>query len=130
MPRLSYILINELSSDVLMSTMNYVFTPLVHIINTSITTGIILINMKITRVTPVFKVDNRTEMSNYRPIFILPLFWIILEKVMFERTMHFFNKYHILFDNQYDIRQNHSTYMALLETIDRVSDALDKKESP
>ena len=28
--------------------------------------------MKIARVTPVFKVDDKTEMSNYRLIFILP----------------------------------------------------------
>ena len=86
--------------------------------------------MKIARVTPVFKVDDWTEMSNYRPISILPLFSKILEKVMFEKTMNFYNKYHIYFDNQYGSRQNHSTYMALLETIDRVSDVLDKKAPP
>ena len=80
---------DELSSDVLMSTINYFLTPLVHIINTSITTGIVSINMKIARVTPVFKVDDRTEMLNYRPISILPLFSKILEIVMFERTMNF-----------------------------------------
>ena len=45
---------------------------------------------------------------------------------MFERTIDFFNTYHIIFDNQYGFRQNHSTYMALLETIDRVSDAQKK----
>ena len=85
--------------------------------------------MKIAMVTPVFKVDDRTEISNYRPISILPLFSKILEKVMFERTMIFQNKYHILFDNQYSFNQNHSTYITLLETIDRVSDALDKKST-
>ena len=84
--------------------------------------------MKIARVTPVFKVDDGTEMSNYRPISILPLFSKILEKGMLERRINFLNKYHILFDNPYGFRQNHSTYMALLETIDRVSDALDKKK--
>ena len=57
-----------------MSTMNYLLTPLVHIINTSITTGIVPINMKNARVTSVFKVDDRTEMSNYRLISILALF--------------------------------------------------------
>ena len=73
-----------------MSTMNYFLTPLVHIISTSVTTGIVPINMKIARVTPVFKVDDRTEMSNYRPNSILPLFLKILKKGMFERTMDFF----------------------------------------
>ena len=99
-----------------MRTMNYFLTPFVHIISTSITTGIVPINMKIARVTPVFKVDDRTEMSNDRPISILPLFSKILEKVMLKE------------DNQYGFRQNHSTYMALLETIDCVSDVLDKKK--
>ena len=82
-----------------MSTVIYLLTPLVHIINTSITTGIVPINMKNARVTPVFKVDDRTEMSNYRLISILVLFSKILEKVMFERIINFLNKYHILFDN-------------------------------
>ena len=113
-----------------MSTMNYFLTSLVNIINTSITTGIVPINMKIARVTPVFKVDDRTKMSNYRPISLLPLISKILGKVMFEKIMHLLNKYHILFDNQYGFRQNHSTYMDLMDTIDRVSDALDKKEPP
>ena len=72
-----------------MSIVNYFLTPLVHMINTSITTGIVPINIKIARVTPVFKVDDRTEMSNYRPIFILPLFSKIWEIVMFERTINF-----------------------------------------
>ena len=49
---------------------------------------------------------------------------------MFERSMNTYNKYHILFDNQYDSKQNHSTYMALLETMERVSDALYKKATP
>ena len=49
---------DELSSDVLMSTMNYLLTPLVHIINTSITIGNVPINMKIARVTSVDKVND------------------------------------------------------------------------
>ena len=58
---------DELLSDVLMNTINYFSITLVHIINTSITTGVVPKNMKIARVSPVFKVDDRTEMSNYRP---------------------------------------------------------------
>ena len=44
--------------------------------------------------------------------------------------MKFLNKHHILFDNQYGFRHSHSIYMALSETLDRVSDALDKKAPP
>ena len=71
---------DELSSDVLISTMNYFLTPVVHIISTSITTGIVPINMKIARVTPIFKVDDRTELSSYRPIFHLTLIFKNMRK--------------------------------------------------
>ena len=70
---------DECSSDVWLSTMNYFVTPLVHIINTSIATGIVPKNMKIARVTLVFEVDDRTEISNYRPISILSSFSKIAE---------------------------------------------------
>ena len=40
---------DELSSDVVMNTMIYFLTSLVHIINSSITTGIVPKNMKIVR---------------------------------------------------------------------------------
>ena len=59
---------DEFSSDMLTNTVNYFLTPLVHIINSSITSGIILKDMEIARVTLVFKVDDRTKMSNYRSI--------------------------------------------------------------
>ena len=59
---------HELSSDVVMNTINYFLSSLVYISNSSITTGIVPKNMKITRVTPIFKVDVRSEMSKYRPI--------------------------------------------------------------
>ena len=68
--------------------------------------------MKIPRKTRVFKFDDRTKMSNYRPIPILPFVSKILEKLMFKRTFNFLNKYNILYYNQYVFRHNHFTYMA------------------
>ena len=35
------------------------------------------------RLTPVFKADNNAELSNYRPISVLPCFSKILERVMY-----------------------------------------------
>ena len=51
---------DELSSDVLISALNYFLTSLGHIINSSIATGIVLKYMKIAKITPVFKTDDRT----------------------------------------------------------------------
>ena len=61
---------DEFTSDVLMNTMNYFLIPLVHIINSSIITGIILKNMEIARLTLVFKVADKTKMSNLFPSYL------------------------------------------------------------
>ena len=64
--------------------------------------------MKIAKVT-VFKADDKKEMTNYHPIFILPLFSKIQGKVIFKRTMSYLNKHSIYYKNPYGFRQNHST---------------------
>ena len=103
--------------------------PLTHIINCSLTTGIVCDNMKIAKITPVFKTDDKQDMNNYRPIYILPYFSKILEKVVFKRAMDFFTKSSILYDKQFGFRQKHSTAMALLETVDQISEAMDNKKN-
>ena len=81
-------------------------TPLTHIINCSLTTGIVPDNMKIAKITPVFKKDDKHDMNNYRSIFILPYFFKILEKVVYKRTMDIVTKSNILYDKQFGFRQN------------------------
>ena len=41
--------------------------------------------MKITKVTPVLETDEIKEISNYRPISVLPCFSVILERIMHHR---------------------------------------------
>ena len=47
---------------------------------------------------------------------------------MFNKTMNFLNKY-ILRYNQYGFGHSHFTYMAHLETLNRISDAWDKNST-
>ena len=42
-------------------------------------------DLKIAIGTPIFKAGNNAELSNYRPISVLPLFSKILERVMYNR---------------------------------------------
>ena len=48
---------------------------------------------------------------------------------MYERTMNSLNKHSILYDSQNGVRQNHATCVAFLETMDRVSDILDRNST-
>ena len=48
--------------------------PLCDIINLSFNTGIIPDKLKISKVIPIYKNESKDNLSNYRPISILPIF--------------------------------------------------------
>ena len=75
---------------------------------------------------PIFKSGSKTEFGNYRPISILPSFSKIFEKIASNRLQFFLNINNILTSSQYGFRPKHSTYMALLDMYDKISDSLDK----
>jgi len=48
--------------------------PLADIVNLSLSSGIFPDQLKITKVVPILKNENKRLVNNYRPIFILPFF--------------------------------------------------------
>jgi exonuclease III len=103
-------------------------TPLVDIINCSLSTGIVPDGMKMSTVTPIFKQGNKTDPTNYRPISILPYFSKLLEKVMYHRLYDYIVKRNILYPFQHGFRSGHSTVMSLLNIQDKVTQAIDNNE--
>lgn len=87
---------NVTTNDV-KSNIKHLSEPLAHVINLSISTGSVPKNLKIARVIPIYKSDNPSLFSNYRPISILPIFSKFLEKVIFRRLTNFTDKHSILF---------------------------------
>ena len=83
-------------------------------------------NLKIAKVCPIFKAGEKADVSNYRPISILPSFSKIFEKIIYFRLISFINKHNILSSSQFGFRKNHSTFMPLLKLHDKVTDALEK----
>ena len=99
-----------------------------HIFNLSFLTGIIPNALKIARVTPVYKANNKENFSNYRPISVLPCYSKILEKLTYKRAITFPNKNNILSNNQYGFRAGHSTQQLVIELVDKTSQAIERKE--
>ena len=56
-------------------------------------------SLKIAKVISVFKADDPTRFSNYRPISILSAFSKLFEKVMYNRLINFLNLHNILYSN-------------------------------
>ena len=105
-----------------------IITPLVHICNLSLLTGVFPSLFKLAKVIPVHKKDNTMIVSNYRPISILPSFSKILERIVYNRLYEFLDQHKSLNPEQYGFRRSYSTDLALLKFNDRVSSALAARE--
>ena len=56
-----------------------------YLVDSSLQTGVFPDLMKIAIVSPVFKTGDTADISNYRPISVLPCFTKILECIMYDR---------------------------------------------
>lgn len=84
--------------------------------------------MKIARVIPVFKSDDQSLFTNYRPVSVLPSFSKFLERIIYNRLVHYLQSFNILCDNQYGFRKDHSTSLAIIDLYDEISTAYDQGE--
>src|SRR6218665_912098 len=98
------------------------------IINTSFDTGIVLLDLKLASVTPVFKQGDKLNTTNYRPISILPYFAKIMEKIMCARLNSYIDKLSLIYFGQFGFRAGHSTDMALIDIHNHTISAIDDKK--
>ena len=89
-----------------------VSSVLADILNLSLTKGVFPDQLKIAKVIPIFKVDDKLKVSNYRPISILSPFSKILENFFYVRLLSFVNQSNILTDSQYGFRKTLTTELA------------------
>ena len=89
----------------------------IYITNLSLSSGTVRDQMKIARVVPLFKTGDLSLFTNYRPVSILPALSKILERIVYNRLINFWNKFNILSNNQYGFRKNHSYYYLCVNSI-------------
>lgn len=78
------------------------------IVNTSLSKGIVPDEWKISTVTPIPKIKNTMNASQFRPINSLPNDEKIIEKIVKEQLVQYIENNNILSPNQSAYRQNHS----------------------
>jgi hypothetical protein len=85
-------------------------------------TGIVPIDFKLANIIPVYKTGSQTYLGNYRPISLLSIFNKILEKLMYNRLLHFFDRNDIFFEKQFGFRSGHSTDLCIIDKIQKAID--------
>ena len=117
-----------LDVNIITSVYQLIKKPLLKIFNESLNLSIFPENMKIAKVTPIFKSGKKELPKNYRPISVLPCFSKILEKIMYNRVYNYLNDNNLLFYKQFGFRKGHSTDDALISLINSIYDSFNQNK--
>ena len=111
--------IDNISTKLLKYAAKSIAPVLCKIFNMCLKQGIVPDDLKSARVIPLFKSGDQDELSNYRPISILPVCSKIIEKIVHKQLYKYVTDKNILHDGQSGFRHQHSTCTALIKTIDK-----------
>ncbi len=93
-----------------------IIEPLMYLFNLVLNTGIFPDDMKLAKVTPIYKSGERTNCGNYKPISIISVVAKILEKIIYNQIFDFLKQNSILADQQSGFRPFHSTETTLIHS--------------
>ena len=117
------------SAAVLEETKSTFSNILSNIFNLCVAQGYFPEELKIGRITPIFKKGSKTLINNYRPVCNLSHFSKIFEKVIHNRMLDFINKNNILSSTQYGFRKGMGTETALIDFTDFIHQKLLKRHN-
>ena len=119
-----------ISTKLLKVCKHQICKPLTLVINQMLSNGIFPDDLKIAKVIPLFKKGDQSLLNNYRPISLLPSISKILERIIFNQIHTNFSTNDLYYSGQYGFREKHSTQMAALELIDRITQYIDAGSVP
>ena len=122
--------IDNLSNQLIKTIKDIIAEPLTIIINQMLNTGIFPDVLKISKVIPLFKKDDKSKFSNYRPISLLTSISKIFEKAILSQITEYLDINKIINANQYGFRKQHSTELASLQLVDFLYYKMDAKKTP
>ena len=98
-----------------------IFAPLLtSLINLSFSQGTFPSCLKITRVIPISKGNDKSDMNNYRPISLLSVVSKVFERIMYSRIINFLEKIHLLNDSYFVIRSKRSCVDAIAHIVEKI----------
>ena len=116
---------DDISFNALKKCFSSLCEPLKYLFNLSIEKGIFPDDLKIAKVTPIYKTDDISNLSNYRPISVLSCFSKILERIMYNRLYQYLTENKILYHKQFGFQTGHSTEHAIVQLVDQILESFE-----
>lgn len=121
--------VDNIPGMILLEIKELISVPLCTIVNKSFESGVYPINLKVSKIIPIFKKKgDERDLNNYRPIAVQCQISKIFEYCFHTRLYSFFEKFNVLSPSQHGYRKLRSTVSALESIIDCIYDALNQKD--
>ena len=104
----------------------YYLNTICDIINLSFSTGIFPNCFKHAIVVPIFKKGDTSDVSNYRPIALLPFLSKIIERCLFTRLLNYADACNLLTPNQFGFTKGRSTQDAIISLTEKIYECLNE----
>ena len=110
--------LDMISAGLIRECADLICIPICNIFNQSIGQGIFPDDWKCARVAPLFKVGDRNDVNNYRPISMISVLAKVFERIVYDQLYAYLEEHSIICKYQSGFRSTHSTVTALLEAMD------------
>ena len=121
---------NKATIDITVSLLKHIkqkiVKGLVIIFNKSFEEGCFPELLKIAKVISIYKSEDPTNPSNYRPISLISIFDKLLERLMYNKLALFFQKHKVPHKYQFGFRKNHAINNALTKVVNYIYKSLDE----
>ena len=120
----------DISNKILKYIKHNIIKPLALIINQMLYTGIFPNALKISKTIPLFRKGDASNMSDYKPISLLPTISKVFEHVIYNQLYDYFNNNNLLAEQQYGFCSHHSTELAAVKWVDYINIQMDNGKIP
>lgn len=116
---------DEISATIVKRNIDILAPILLKLINASFRNGYFPDHLKVARLVPIYKTGDPTLPSNYRPISILPTISKVFERLLYNITESFLNKFKVIHKFQFGFQKGSGTLSATSYLVTKLQNALD-----
>ena len=116
---------DDINFNVVKKCFGEINEPLKHLFNLSLENGIFPEKMKIAKVIPPFKNADPENITNYRPISVLPCFSKMFKRIMYNRLYKYLCEKKLLYSKQFGFQKGHSTDYAIVHLVDKIYESFE-----
>lgn len=117
----------SMSNNLLKKVVVGLVEPLAVCVNRLLNEGIFPTQLKISRVSPIYKNGPKDNPQSYRPISIIPVLGKLIEQLVYDQIYTFLENNKILNSSQYGFRRGKSTFNALDDLVRQIYTSFEDK---